>query len=304
MCYENFINNNIVNTPYFRYPNINDKLILEKYFNNINNLSITKYIDIISDIDKKISSFYIINSFDKINNLNLLEFYNPIINNNIEFEKNENTIIANPIIEGVANDIIKNSTIKEFDNTIMKNFMLEKDMITKNDTVGEYSDTENYNIIISKNTLSSNDMQKNKYDLLPFYANIFYNLSKFDVIEDCFYSDSEKFILEIMKYDINFALLILAEAYTMYCHKETVLISILHALPLFESLIIDKDPHIRTLTTSCLNNKSDLVKYQALKFFDDYGNKNDIQILESIEQFNKSWIEDYRKEIIDNLRNR
>ena len=148
MCYENFINNNIVNTPYFRYPNINDKLILEKYFNNINNLSITKYIDIISDIDKKISSFYIINSFDKINNLNLLEFYNPIINNNIEFEKNENTIIANPIIEGVANDIIKNSTIKEFDNTIMKNFMLEKDMITKNDTVGEYSDTENYNIII------------------------------------------------------------------------------------------------------------------------------------------------------------
>ena len=79
MCYENFINNNIVNTPYFRYPNINDKLILEKYFNNINNLSITKYIDIISDIDKKISNFYIINSFDKINNLNLLEFYNPFI---------------------------------------------------------------------------------------------------------------------------------------------------------------------------------------------------------------------------------
>lgn len=296
--------NIIENTPYFKYPNMNDKLILEKYFNNINNLSMTKYINKINHIDKKISSFYITKYFDNINRLNLLEYYNPIIKG-MEFKKNENTII-----EEFENDIIENSTIEEFNNTIIKDFKLEKDIITKSDIIKEYdniienSDTENYNIIISKNTLSHNDIQKNNYDLLPIYANIFYNLSKFDVIEDCFYSDSEKFILEIMKYDINFALLILAEAYTMYCHKETVLISILHALPLFESLIIDKDPHIRTLTTSCLNNKSDLVKYQALKFFDDYGNKNDIQILESIEQFNKSWIEDYRKEIIDDLRNR
>lgn len=140
--------------------------------------------------------------------------------------------------------------------------------------------------------------------MLPLYANIFYNLSKFDIIEDCFYSDSEKFILEIMKYDIDFALRILAKAYTMYCDKEAVLISILHTLPVFESFIMAKDPLIRTLAAPCLNNKSDLVKYQALKFFDDYGNEDDIRILENIEPFNKSWLENYRKEIIDDLKNR
>lgn len=304
MCYENFINNNIVNTPYFRYPNINDKLILEKYFNNINNLSMTKYINKINHIDKKISSFYITKYFDNINILNLLEYYNPIIKG-MEFKKNENTII-----EEFENDIIENSTIEEFNNTIIKDFKLEKDIITKSDIIKEYdniienSDTENYNIIISKNTLSHNDIQKNNYDLLPIYANIFYNLSKFDVIEDCFYSDSEKFILEIMKYDINFALRILAKTYTMYCHKESVLISILHIMHGFESDIIDKDPFIKTLAISCLTNKSDLVKDQALKFFDNCGSKDDIRILENIEPFNKSWLEDYRKEIIDDLRNR
>lgn len=278
MCHINIINNN-ENTLYFKSPNINDKLMLEKNFYNINRL-------------------------------NLLEYYNPIIKD-MKFKKNENTVIENPIIEECKNYIIENSTIEEFNNTIIKDFKLEKDIITQKDIIEEYdniienSNTENYNdIIIPKNTISSNNIPKNNYDLLPIYANIFYNLSKFDVIEDCFYSDSEKFILEIMKYDINFALLILAKAYTMYCYKEAVLISILHALPLFESLIIDKDPHIRTLTTSCLNNKSDLVKYQALKFFDDYGNKNDIHILKSIEPFNKSWLEYYRKEIIDDLRNR
>lgn len=289
MYYTNIISG-IENTSYFKYHNINDKPMLEKYFNNVNNLSMTKYIDMINDIDKKISNFYIIKSFDEINKLNLSECYNPII-------------------EGFENDIIKNSTIEEFDNTIIKDFILEKDIITKNGMVGKYnditkdSDTENYNIIISKKILSPNDIQKNKYDLLPFYANIFYNLSKFDIIEDCFYSDSEKFILEIMKYDIDFALRILAETYTMYCDKESVLISILHALPAFESFIRYKDPLIRTLTVSCLNNKSDLVKYQALKFFDDYGNEDDIRILENIEPFNKSWLEDYRKEIIDDLKN-
>lgn len=115
--------------------------------------------------------------------------------------------------------------------------------------------------------------------MLSIYANIFYNLSKFDLIEDCFYSDSVRFILEIMKYDVNLVLRILAKVYIIYYDKESILISILHIMHGFEYFIIDKDLFIKTLAISCLTNKSDLVKYQALKFFDDCGNKDDIRIL-------------------------
>lgn len=176
-----------------------------KYHNIINKLPLEKYFNKLNNIDKKISNIYITKHFDKLNNLNLLKYYN--------------TIIGNYISEEFNNTIIENSTSKEYNDVI-------KD-----------TDTENYNIIISKNNLNSNDIQKklNKYNLLPAYADIFYNLSKFDIIEDGFYSDSEKFILEIMKYDINFALRILSYSCTIYCEKETVLISILHIIQGFES---------------------------------------------------------------------
>lgn len=90
-----------------------------------------------------------------------------------------------------------------------------------------------------------------------------------------------------MKYDANLAISILAKASTMYYDKETVLISILHIMSGFELDIINCNTFIKPLVVSCLANKSDFVKDQALKFFYNCGDKNDINILENIEPFKK-----------------
>ena len=172
--------------------------------------------------------------------------------------------------------------VEEFNDSIMIDSLQERE-------IDKDSTTDNDRVILENN-------------LLINYANIFYNLSKIDVIEDGFFSDSEKFILDIMKYDTNLAISILAKASTMYYDKETVLISLLHIMSGFKIDIINCNPFIKPLATSCLANKSDLVKDQALKFFYNCGDRDDVNILENIEPFKKNWLEDYRKEIINNLK--
>lgn len=150
-------------------------------------------------------------------------------------------------------------------------------------------------------TINNNSFKNKKCD---DYVDIFYNLSKMDVIEDGIYAESEKFILDIKEKEPNLAIEILSMANIKYFGEYKILISILNIISGFDNKFIKTTPYLKLLTMSCLSNSNDLVKEQALKVFYNCGSKEDVDILEHLEPLKSMWLDNYRKKIINYLKNK
>lgn len=159
-----------------------------------------------------------------------------------------------------------------------------------------------------KNTIkyTSNDKdstinEENEFKkLYEKYSKIIFNLTRNDIIEDGMYSESEKFVLKLMNEDEYLAINVLSFTISRYFYDDKLLISILNIISGFSSNILEKTPCFKSLVVGCLSNKNVFVKEVALKFFENSGTIDDIEILKNID-IKQSWLNEYRKEIISYL---
>ena len=103
-----------------------------------------------------------------------------------------------------------------------------------------------------------------------------------------------------MNEDEYLAINVLSFTISRYFYDDKLLISILNIISGFSSNILEKIPCFKSLVVGCLSNKNVFVKECALKFFENSGTIDDIEILKNID-IRQSWLNEYRKEIISYL---
>lgn len=147
-------------------------------------------------------------------------------------------------------------------------------------------------------------------DAIPYEALAwnFYHISKYENIEDGIISDTERYISNFVskKYPdtiINLLSYIAAK----YYKDNKVLASVLNCIARIDKEIFTSNPALKSIVILCMrmcindNRENVWILEMALKVFDSFGRKEDIEFLESFEIKDK-WLSDWKEEIIEYIK--
>lgn len=208
-----------------------------------------------------------------------------------------------------------NITLEKFNllSELLDNKSISEEHIKSNITLKNFNSSSKPLKVISKEYVEKSTIE-HKYDvhiatinedkfkkLYEKYSKIIFNFTRNDIIEDGIYSESEKFVLKLMKKNKYLTINILSFTISRYFNDDKLLISILNIISGFSSDILERDPCFKSLVISCLSNKNIFVKECALKFFENSGTINDITVLENTD-IKETWLNKYREKIISYLR--